>query len=773
MVRYVSALLLSLLLFPAAHAQTDTQPAATAGATTPEKKPVDPATDETKADEEQAGKQPSFFSQTTVTATGTKRDIFEVATPVTVIPEEKIRQKAPQNAADLLREEPGVDVAGVGPNQMRPVIRAQRGLRVLFLENGLRLNNARRQTDFGEISGLVNLDSVQKIEVVRGPASVLYGSDAIGGVLNLVSRDVAKGDPFRGSVDLTYGSAGDRKRGGANVSGSVGNFAYQVGASLGRSENYEAPAGSFGDIDLPEDTEVLDTGVDDSTLWGSLAWALNDRNALRFRLNRYDADQTGFGYIPGEEYGVNEEVKIRILYPEQQFDRYTLSWEGNSDQNPLANSTNVQVYYQRNKRGLNNDININIGPLAPNFPNSFVLAHTFNRTLLSTTGVRADAVKVFDGGRHTFTYGLEAYRDRSTNTDSSMTQTHLKFPFPPFEQIVTSTSNRANAPNATNTSSGVFVQDEMILMPKLRVTAGLRYSNVQTQATGTDQWNIEGLDFKDSNTVGALTATYQLTNELNALVSYGTAFRAPNIIERLFNGATPEGNGFQVLNPSLTSETSQNWDLGVKYRRADAFMELVGFQNTVDEGIVQDFLSAGEIAQLPADIQAAIKASGARFVVQQVNADRLRYKGVELALGYHMNSGLTVGGNYTYIDADRLGATTILPPDDVYSNKTVVYARFNPTASRWWVEYNIRHNGEAKANIDPDEPVPPVGTTLPSFTVHNLGGGVRLFENSAVSHEVTLWIENLTNELYAEFSNASFFRPQPGREFRAAYRLIF
>lgn len=757
----ISAALSFLLLTSAAFAQNADAPAA---ATDPQ------TTEEEKKPEE---KKPSFFSETTVTATGTKRDIFEVATPVTVVPAEKIQQKAPQNAADLLREEPGVDVAGVGPNQMRPVIRAQRGLRVLFLENGLRLNNARRQTDFGEISGLVDLDSVEKMEVVRGPASVLYGSDAIGGVLNLVSREPGRGDDFRGFLDLSFASAGDRRRAGANVAGSLGAFTYQLGASKRRADDYDAPSGSFGDITLDDDTRVLDTGVDDTNVWGSLGWEINDRNTLRFRINRYDAGPTGFGYIPGERYGITEEVKIRILYPEQQFDRYTLSYAGNSDHNPLANSTNVQAYYQRNKRSLNNDIDINIGPIGPGFPNSFVLARTFNRTLLSTTGFRADAVKLFAGGNHTVTYGIEGYRDRSFNTDHSDTETHLKFAGPPFEIVQRASRDRANAPNATNTSSGVFVQDEMILMPRLRVTAGLRYHQVATRATSTTGWNIKGLDFDDSNTVGAVTATYQLSNELNALVSYGTAFRAPNIIERLFNGATPEGNGFQILNPALTSETSENWDLGLKYRRADAFMELVGFRNTVKDGIVQDFLSAAEIAALPADVQLAIKNSGARFVVQQVNADRLRYEGVELALGYHMTSGFTVGGNYTHINSTRLGATTILPPDDVYKNKVFAYARYQRPASRWWAEYNVRHVGKSTANIDADEPVPPVGATLPAFTVQNIGAGARVFERAGMTHDVTLWIDNLTDRLYAEFSNASFFRPEPGRTARISYRFGF
>src|SRR5204862_6178026 len=141
-----------------------------------------PQADEANAQPEQP--MASFFAETTVTATGSERNVFDIATPVTVIREKKIRQKAAENPADLLREQPGVDINGVGPNQIRPIIRGQRGLRVLFLEDGLRLNNPRRQTDLGEIGGLVDLHTVASIEVVRGPASVLYGSIVIGGVLN-------------------------------------------------------------------------------------------------------------------------------------------------------------------------------------------------------------------------------------------------------------------------------------------------------------------------------------------------------------------------------------------------------------------------------------------------------------------------------------------------------------------------------------------------------------------------------------------------------------
>ena len=720
-------------------------------------------------DAKPAGEQPmaSFFAETTVTATGSERNVFDIATPVTVIREEKIEQKTAENPADLLREQPGVDVNGVGPNQIRPVIRGQRGLRVLFLEDGLRLNNPRRQTDFGEIGGLVDLHNVSSIEVVRGPASVLYGSDAIGGVMNAVSREpqFRNGSNFAGYVEGRHSSVGDLSGLSAGIDAKIGRFTFQLGGTRRQSENYGVPGGRFGAINLDDDARVLDTGIDDLSAWGSVTFTPASGHTLRLRLNRYDAEETGFGYVPAEQYGATEATKIRILYPTQSFDRATLSYAGTL-QRAWADSTNVQLYYQSNARELANDIEIDIGPVAPGFPHSSVAAHTLNFSDVDTFGVRADAVKVLGNGRHIVTYGLEAARDDSFNTDFSTTTTTIRTPHGNAPSV--KTDGIANAPNATNTAYGVFVQDEISIGRRLSVTSGIRFNSVDTSAQETPGWNIANLGFSDRTFVGALSAKYQLNPSINVLASWGRGFRAPNIIERLFNGPTPEGSGYQILNTTLESETSDNFDFGLKYSRANAFMEAVAFRNEIHGGIIQAYLSPDEIAQLDPDTRAAIAASHAQFVVQQRNTARLRYEGVELALGWRSSRGIVLGGNYTWIDGVRIDAANP-PTGDSYSNKAFAYARYEPEHGRFWAEYHVRRNGEVDANLDPNAPVPAIGRTLPSFTVHGVGAGVRLFEFS----ELTVWIENITDELYAEFSNATFFRPEPGRTAKVSYRVTF
>lgn len=715
---------------------------------------------------------PSFFDETTVTATGSERNVFDIATPVTVLRGEKILQRTVENAAELLREQPGVDVNGVGPNQARPVIRGQRGLRVLFLEDGLRLNNPRRQTDFGEIGGLVDLQNVSTIEIVRGPASVLYGSDAIGGVMNVLSKEptFAGSSTLSGYIDGRHSTAGDLSALSAGVNARFGQFTLQIGGTKRRSEDYAVPSGRFGQIDLDHETDVLDTGVEDTSAWGTLSYTPTSGHTFKLRMNRYRADETGFGYVPGSEYGVKETAKVRILYPTQSFDRAAVSYTGSALQKFWADSTNVQLYYQSNSRELVNDIDINIGPVAPGFPNSSVKADSLNYSDLDTWGFRADAIKVLFGGRHIVTYGLEGTRDESLNTDFSTTTTTIRTPY--GNRATVTTDAIANAPNATHTTYGLFAQDEISIGRRLAITGGIRFSSAETVAKATPSWNIDGLGFSDRTFVGALSAKYQIHPAINLLASYGRGFRAPNIIERLFNGATPEGSGFQILNPSLESETSDNFDLGFKYSRGNAFMEAVAFRSEIKGGIIQAYLSKEEIAQLDPQTQAAITASRAQFVVQQRNTALLRYEGVELASGWRSGNGFVLGANYTWIDSDRIDSPNP-PTGDSYGRKAFAYARYQPDGSRFWGEYHVRRNGKQNANIVPNEPVPPIGRTLPGFTIHGAGAGARLFETFGLAHDLTVWVENITNELYAEFSNATFFRPEPGRTAKIAYRLSF
>lgn len=730
----------------------------------------------------------AFFGSTNVTATGSEAATFDTPAPVVVLEADRLEELVPDNAADALRDAPGVDVNGIGPNQMRPIIRGQRGHRVLFLQDGLRMNNARRQTDFGEITGLVDMSNVQSLELVRGAGSVLYGSDAIGGVLNLITK-VPAGTGIKGSVGLRYSDADEQSKVDASASGRFDDFSFTVGVSARDADNYEAPSGSFGNIRLDNDIVVNDTGVEDQSFNLYFSHNPSDNSEVFLRAGVYSADDFGFGFIDPAVF--NETTLNRITYPFQDYERFTFGYSGAGLDSGWADTVDVRGYLQNNERDNGFFIDINIGPIFGPGPSSNIIIDSLVFSDIETHGVRFEATKAISE-KNLLTYGLEFFEDDVGNARNSTTaQTFravfpLTFippcfftgqggtPIPPtfhFECTLATTDTRPSSPNATNSGQGLFIQDT-IYANRLTATIGARFARSETRAKETLGWDTTGLDFDDDNIVGALGLVYGVSDKLNLVATYATAFRAPNIIERLFNGITPEGFGFQILNTDLESEDSVTIDVGFKYQSRRAFFEAIYFDNEIDNAIIQYTFSPAEIAALPQDVQDEVAQAGVSFVVQQRNAEVLTIDGVELSAGYRFDGGFSLGGTFTSLDGEaEVGGPAADPTGSTFSEKITAFARYDSRSGRFWGEYRVRQNGEEDQQLDPGAPIPPVGRVLPDFTIHNLAFGLSFGGDGRFSHNVGLSVTNATDELYAEFSNASFFRPQPGQNVILTYRL--
>src|SRR5687768_49639 len=237
-------------------------------------------------------KKPVALGAVTVTATRSERSTFDTPQAVTVLDSAALREKVAHSPMDLFKDIAGLDVSGAGPQQKRPEIRLQRGQRILLLSDGLRLNNSRRQQDFGELPALTGLALPERVEVVRGPSSVLYGTDAIGGVINIipgrVPRSLAGGD-VRGSVMYRFGSAGESSTPSIDLATRVGRFGVSADAGSRNVADYKSPAGTFGSITLNEPTQVFDSGVRDRSASASLEYDLTPLSSLQSRIELYDA----------------------------------------------------------------------------------------------------------------------------------------------------------------------------------------------------------------------------------------------------------------------------------------------------------------------------------------------------------------------------------------------------------------------------------------------------------------------------------------------------
>ena len=689
----------------------------------------------------------TVLNKVTVTATRSPKTVFRTASPVVVVDSTRIRATLPDGVAELLRESPGIDITGTGANQGRPIIRGQRGQRILLLEDGIRLNNSRRQQDFGEIPALVGLDAIDRVEVVRGPASVLYGTDAIGGVINLITvqpKYGGTGNRINGRASYNYSTSDRQQRPSSAVVGQVGRFGFAAAGSYRDARAYDAPAGQFGNVRLSDQTRVMDTGVRDKSVVLQSGYGFSEYQGVSVKVSRYTAHDAGFGFVDNAALGAPNAPIIQIHYPDQNYQKLTLQYRGNALGLPFADRAEVTGYTSDNDRTLTLGVFVPFGPGTP--PGAGVRVDSRNFTDVRTVGFRAEAAKSM--GRHLFTYGMDFFRDRTDNTDSSVT-TVIGFG-PPRPQL----NDTATTPNAEFRSVGIFAQGDMSITDRLSAVLGTRWQSVTAGTRSTPRITSPLTEATDATAVGAANVLYRLTDRVNLIASVGRAFRSPNLIERFFKGATPEGSGYQLPNAGLKPERSFDVDLGLKVGTEKLYAEGFVFRNEVRDGI---------------RIAATGTKVGAFNAYQNVNVDRVRDQGAEMLVQARLVQGFALGGTYTRYSSKNV-LEPLNPVGDTYSSKITGSLGWRTPSGRFWSEYAVRMNGERK---DVDLGTSPVGAVLPSFAVHSIRGGARLFSIGAVSNNLTVVVNNLTNALYAEFSNASFFRPEPKRTLAASWTLGF
>jgi outer membrane receptor protein involved in Fe transport len=335
------------------------------------------------------------------------------------------------------------------------------------------------------------------------------------------------------------------------------------------------------------------------------------------------------------------------------------------------------------------------------------------------------------------TYGADAFRDRSDNTDSSLT---VVTGFgPPQSQV----STTPQVPNASFRSAGLFAQGDVRVVDRVSLILGGRVQDVMAKTRSTPGL-ASSFESRDRTAVGTANLLVRATPGLNLIASAGRGFRSPNLVERFFNGATPEGSGFQARNLDLDPETSFNVDLGARWRRGVLFAEAFVFQNNVRDGIAIE-ATGDTVSRLP--------------VYQNVNVDRLRFRGLELTAGARALNAFDLSANFSRIQSKNVTDPNS-PVGDTYSRKAVFDAAWRPVGNRVSLGYTLRHNGEQKDIV---AGASPVGAVLPAFTVHDVRAQAALFERGRNRTSLVLGVNNLTNALYAEFANASFFRPEPRR----------
>lgn len=673
-----------------------------------------------------------------VTATRESRPVFSTPAPVTVLDGERLRRSGAAAAADGFLAAAGLDAEGVGPAQRRPVIRGMRGQRVLLLEDGLRLNNARRRVDSGEPTALSPLGDVERIEVVRGPASVLYGSDALGGVVNLVPIAPTRlpGGPH-GRLLVTHRGAGSASGAHAEVGQAIGPVGFRVSGGVREAGEYRAPAGTFGALTFADPVEVHDSGGRERTLRAETEYRFAADRSVFVRSQVYRSSDSGLGWLDASALD-DGGVTTRLWWPEQEFDRTTAGVRLARLGLPVADRLDVAAYVQRNRRSFLTEIHAPLGGGA-----GAVNVNSENDTDLGSRGIRVEAHRLVAAAL-LVTWGLDVHQDRSIGSDSSITRLSTT-----DRTVVTSVRSGPQVPDARLHNVGLFAQARLEPAAGTQVVLGARYQDVRARTLATPGNDMEPVSRRDRAVVGALSALHEVGRSVALVASVARGFRSPNLVERFYTGFTSDGRGYWVDNPDLRPETSLDVELGARVRTGRVRAEAFVFRNTLHDGIVLE--PTGSVI-------------GRAAMYRNVNVDRLRYQGVELSAEVGAGSGVSLEGHATLLDvADARDPSRVLA--ESYPGKVGLAVRWDDSAGRFGLRWGVRRNGAREV----PEGTTPVGTTIPAFTVHGVRATAALFGR----HRATVAVHNLTNVLHAEALNTGFFRPEPGRNLSLSWEVAF
>jgi outer membrane receptor protein involved in Fe transport len=462
------------------------------------------------------------------------------------------------------------------------------------------------------------------------------------------------------------------------------------------------------------------------------------------KIEGYSSENSGFGSVDPTLYDP-EGTEINIRYPEQSFQKFSAGYHGRDLGTALADQFELLAYGQDNER----ELNFGIGPFGIG-PGMSMEIDNRNFTDIRSYGLRAEARKLATPGL-LLTYGVDVWKDRAEGTDNNTTIMTGFGPNP--MEIVDETPA---LPEASYTSVGTFFQGEVEASDRLSIVAGARWQHIAAETFATPGLESQTpVSITDGTIVAAANALFRASDHVTLVGSVGRAFRSPNLIERFFDGPTPEGSGYQVRNENLAPEKSLNVDVGIRYRKGRVGLEAFTFRNRIFDGIrIQDM---------------GYEIDGQQ-VHQNVNVEELIFRGVELGGDADLGSGVTLEANYTWMDSkDALEESN--PVGDSFSSKLAGTLRYQAPSQRFWAAIQVRHNGERK---DVELQSNPIGEVLPAFTLLNLRSGVTVWTSpSGMTHRLNVALTNLTNELYAEFSNASFFRPEPKRNLTLTWEVSF
>jgi hemoglobin/transferrin/lactoferrin receptor protein len=639
-----------------------------------------------------------------VTASRHPQRRIDAPRSVSIITAAELRRRNYRTVPEALNDVAGVLVQETNYGGGSPIIRGLVGNQILLLLDGVRLNNAIYRLGPNQYLNLIDIGQVEQIEVVRGNGSVLYGSDALGGVVNIITKSRNLATSPRGlqfTTDARLSSADRGAAGRLEFSAGTGRFGLNGGLSLK----------SFGDLRAGGRTGVqASTGYreldGDFKLQQQIAPGARATLAVQ-QVAQRDVPRTDVlrsGTNLQYEWDPQERTLLDL--------RLDLERRGS-----FVRTVMLGTSYQ--------DHDECIRRIERSVPN--IQRRQHDQVLSNGYALQLSSVL---GARQTWIYGSEYYRDR---VNSSRVDHDL------LTGVVT-TKPGVFANGARYASGALYVQDEIRVFERWSVDLGLRHSRYWLDAAIHDPSNRTSfVHYTPYATTGSLHSLFRLAPDFHLICGIAQGFRSPNLDDISALGSF--GGGFEVPNSQLAPEQSLDYELGVKVQRGRTYATAFGFVSDLRDiiqrqpGIYEGLAFLDHNANLTQD-------SGEPDVYQRKNTGRARVTGAELEAQAQAREAVDVYGNLGWTRGDdRIAGQPLrrIPPP-----RGVVGSRWQVRPDLW-LDFHAVFAGrqDRLAPGDVTDPRIQAGGT-PGFATFDLSGGLEL--NGIGTF--TLALDNLTNESY-------------------------
>lgn len=669
----------------------------------------------------------TIFDDILVSATRVNSQVIDTAASVTVITDSDIEQNMATDLESLFQYTPGVTLTKNPRQGVQGInIRGIEGNRIKVIVDGVAQPS---QFDSGgtflNSSGIdIDTDMIKSVEVVKGAASSLQGSDAIGGIVAFETKDPAdilQGREFAGYAKLNYHSATKTFSESVALANKTGN----VESLLAFTRRDGKEVNNFGDTDKEKNQS--------NSLLFKLHYQANPNHRLQFTANllhnkndidtlEYNNFKDGSGVDKTEQYqiGFKHIWEADLAFADRvtwQLDWMSKEETGITERTSTRNGNKQKKDYLYSDKGLQFD---------GQFDKVFDLANT----------------------EHYLVYGVSFSNKDIKNTNEEY-------------NTVGSDQTLYYMPNASETRYGLFVQDE-IGFGNFIITPGLRFDHFET-SPGDTSANPSGnpaseyKDYSDSALTARLGSIYKLNDNHRIFAQVSQGFRAPDFQELYYSFGNPRHGYINKPNPNLKSEESISYELGWRYNSEQVKNEVSLFYSDFDNFIDRQIVSG------------SIRTRDAVF--QSINIDKATIKGVEFSNQLSWNGFMPIDGFSSHI------AAAYTEGEDAQSNplnsvspwNTVFGVRYD-SIDNWGAAVNLNYTAKKKSR-DISGETPPIGAA----TVVDLTAYYQPIRDLTLR----AGIFNATNEEYSDWNTARSLtsedksKTQPKRHFAITAKYEF